>query len=254
MPARILVINPNSSAAVTAAIDAAMAPLRIAGGPEISVAGLASGPPGIATQRDADSVVTPLVEWVGRDPSDAFVLACFSDPGLHAVREALKAAGYAGEKVVVLVPANSTAQKPLGDVAVDMFQRAGMNVEYAGMDFGSVLQRQQKNDPASAGGWSAGAGNWQGIDCLNPAGHPLLPADGSVAGWYRSDRMDALRDSWLQAPTPAEQQRICGEIQALAWDEVPFLPLGEYKQPTSYRKAITGVLDGTAVFWNVRPA
>jgi peptide/nickel transport system substrate-binding protein len=173
---------------------------------------------------------------------------------LAAVREALKAAGYAGEKVVVLVPANSTAQKPLGDVAVDMFQRAGMNVEYAGMDFGSVLQRQQKKDPASAGGWSAGAGNWQGIDCLNPAGHPLLPADGSVAGWYRSDRMDALRDSWLQAPTPAEQQRICGEIQALAWDEVPFLPLGEYKQPTSYRKAITGVLDGTAVFWNVRPA
>ena len=88
MPARILVINPNSSAAVTAAIDAAMAPLRIAGGPEISVVGLASGPPGIATQRDADSVVTPLVEWVGRDPSDAFVLACFSDPGLHAAREA----------------------------------------------------------------------------------------------------------------------------------------------------------------------
>lgn len=85
---RILVINPNSSAAVTAAIDAAVAPLRIAGGPGIEVAGLASGPPGIATQRDADSVVMPLVAWVARDGADAFVLACFSDPGLHAVREA----------------------------------------------------------------------------------------------------------------------------------------------------------------------
>ena len=85
---RILVINPNSSAAVTAAIDAAMAPLRLPGGPRITVAGLAEGPPGIATQRDSDSVVMPLVRWVERDDADAFVLACFSDPGLHAVREA----------------------------------------------------------------------------------------------------------------------------------------------------------------------
>jgi allantoin racemase len=83
---RILVINPNSSATVTAAIDAAIEPLRLPGGPEITVAGLAEGPPGIATQRDADSVVMPLARWVERDDADAFVLACFSDPGLHAVR------------------------------------------------------------------------------------------------------------------------------------------------------------------------
>ena len=85
---RILVVNPNSSAVVTAAIDAAVAPLRIAGGPEIAVDRLRSGPLGIASQQDADSVVMPLCEWVARDPSDAFVLACFSDPGLHAVRDA----------------------------------------------------------------------------------------------------------------------------------------------------------------------
>ena len=85
---RILVINPNSSAAVTAAIDTAVERLRVPGGPEIEVAGLAEGPPGIATQRDADSVVMPLVRWVERDGADAFVLACFSDPGLAAVKEA----------------------------------------------------------------------------------------------------------------------------------------------------------------------
>ena len=86
--ARILVINPNASVAVTQAIDAAIAPLRLPGGPAITVAGLAAGPPGIVTQVDADGVVMPLVEWVARDDADAFVLACFSDPGLHAAREA----------------------------------------------------------------------------------------------------------------------------------------------------------------------
>lgn len=150
------------------------------------------------------------------------------------VREAVKAAGCAGKRVV-LVPTSPTARKPRGDVAADMLRQAGLDVEHAGMDFGPVLQRQQRRWPVAGGGWSAGAGNWQGIHCLDPAGHPLLPGDGSVAG------------------LPA-QQRLCRDIQALAFEAVPFLPLGEYRQPTAYRDTITGVLDGTAVFWNVRPA
>lgn len=85
---RVLVINPNSSLAVTAAIDVAVQPLRMPGGPAIIVDRLISGPPGIRTQQDADSVVLPLAARVREDSADAFVLACFSDPGLHTVREA----------------------------------------------------------------------------------------------------------------------------------------------------------------------
>jgi len=87
-PGRILVMNPNSSLAVTAAIDAGLQPLRLSGGPEISVERLASGPPGILTQRDVESVVMPLTDWARAETADAFVLACFSDPGLLSVREA----------------------------------------------------------------------------------------------------------------------------------------------------------------------
>lgn len=87
-PARILVINPNSSAAVTAAIDAALAPLRLAGGPEIAVTRLPEGPESIVTQRDADGVVMPLARRIEREDAAAFVIACFSDPGLHTAREA----------------------------------------------------------------------------------------------------------------------------------------------------------------------
>jgi peptide/nickel transport system substrate-binding protein len=66
--------------------------------------------------------------------------------------------------------------------------------------------------------------------------------------------MGPLRSEWLAASELAEQQRICREIQAVAFDEIPYIPIGLYKQPTAYRKAITGILGGTAVFWNVRPA
>ncbi len=89
MTDRILVVNPNSSEAVTATIDEAMAPLRLPGGPEIACLTLAEGPPGIESQVDADGVIAPLCRLIRAHERDvgAFVIACFSDPGLHSARE-----------------------------------------------------------------------------------------------------------------------------------------------------------------------
>ena len=86
--ARIRVVNPNSNEAVTRGIAAAVAPLRFAGGPEIVCSTLAEGPFGIETQADVESVTLPLRRLIEADnASDAFVIACYSDPGLHVCRE-----------------------------------------------------------------------------------------------------------------------------------------------------------------------
>jgi allantoin racemase len=89
---KILVINPNSTEAVTRGIDEACAPLRIAGGPAIECATLKEGTPGIETQQHVDAVVPPLLKLVKNREGDysAFVIACYSDPGLHSIREATK--------------------------------------------------------------------------------------------------------------------------------------------------------------------
>jgi Asp/Glu/hydantoin racemase len=89
MSATILVINPNSSDAVTRSIDEACAPLRIEGGPRIDVMTLKEGPPGIETQQHVDGLVAPLTAFVRKRESQysAFVIACYSDPGLFSVRE-----------------------------------------------------------------------------------------------------------------------------------------------------------------------
>jgi allantoin racemase len=91
MRTTIYVINPNSTRAVTAGIDAAMSPLRTVDGPAIECLTLESGPPGIQTQRDVESVTLPLVERAIslKSSAAAIVIACFSDPGLHVMREAL---------------------------------------------------------------------------------------------------------------------------------------------------------------------
>ena len=91
MSARILVINPNSSVTVTDDIARAIEGFRFEGGPEIDCMTLAEGPPGIETQRHVDEVVAPLCRAVERERADAFVIACFSDPGLHAAREVASA-------------------------------------------------------------------------------------------------------------------------------------------------------------------
>lgn len=92
MADRIVVINPNSTEAVTRGIDAAVQPLRMAGGPEIECVTLAEGPPGIETQAHVESVVQPLCRMIGRrdNEASAFVIACYSDPGLFAARETTK--------------------------------------------------------------------------------------------------------------------------------------------------------------------
>jgi Asp/Glu/hydantoin racemase len=85
----IRVINPNSNEKVTRNLDQALEPLRFDNGPEIICATLAEGPFGIETQMDVESVVMPLRRLVEADnSSDAFVIACYSDPGLHVCREA----------------------------------------------------------------------------------------------------------------------------------------------------------------------
>jgi Asp/Glu/hydantoin racemase len=90
MAARILVVNPNSDKGVTASLDRALAGLRFAGGPKIACATLEEAPLGIQTAGDAAAVVPPLVRLATAHAAttDAFVIACFGDPGVHAVREA----------------------------------------------------------------------------------------------------------------------------------------------------------------------
>jgi len=92
MSARILVINPNSSETVTRGIDEAVEPLRMAGGPSIECMTLKEGPPGIETQQHVDSVVAPMLELIRQKEQhySAFVIGCYSDPGLHSLREATK--------------------------------------------------------------------------------------------------------------------------------------------------------------------
>lgn len=85
----VLVINPNSSTRVTSAIDRAVNPAVGAGERHLRCVTLDDGPAGIVTQADADLAATLVATYVAAHDADAdaFVIACFSDPGVVAARE-----------------------------------------------------------------------------------------------------------------------------------------------------------------------
>ena len=83
----LIVINPNSSQTVTDGIDRAVDPLRRFGMP-IRCLTLAEGPPGIESQRQADLTIAPMLQLAAAQKDAAgYVIACFGDPGLHALRD-----------------------------------------------------------------------------------------------------------------------------------------------------------------------
>jgi allantoin racemase len=89
MTKRILVINPNSNEAVTQGLRDALVPFANPAGPAVECRTLKEGPFGVETQEHVDSVGIPLRRMIEADnESAAFIIACYSDPGLHVCREA----------------------------------------------------------------------------------------------------------------------------------------------------------------------
>jgi peptide/nickel transport system substrate-binding protein len=190
---------------------------------------------------------TPMASDVG--------LEVFTAPrDFAAVKREIKAAGYNGEKVVLLAPTDFPILKALADVGADTLQKIGFNVDCQAMDWGTVVQRRAKKEPIDQGGWSLFHTFWQGLDQMNPVGHAFLRGNGASAlfGWPNSPKIEELRQNWIAAPDLPAQQAIARQLQQQALIDVPYVPLGQNFYDTAYRPDITGVLSGFVMFWNVR--
>ncbi len=190
---------------------------------------------------------TPMASDAGLD-----ALTRPRDPA--AVKRALAAAGYKGERIVLLAPTNIASAKALADISNALFKSLGLNVDYQAMDWATLVQRRAKQEPIDQGGWNIYHTSWSGADQLNPAGHVFLRGNGKEAtvGWPTSPPIEALRDAWFAAPDQAAQQKIAADLQRQALEDVPYIPLGQYFLPAVYQANLTGVLDGNPVFWNVK--
>ncbi|HZH46120.1 MAG TPA: ABC transporter substrate-binding protein [Roseococcus sp.] len=173
---------------------------------------------------------------------------------IERVKRDLAAAGYRGERVVLLVATDLPFVKAMSEVGADMFRRIGMNLDYQALDWGTVLSRRVSREPVERGGWSAFFTFAGGLDFASPAGHIALRGNGTNGwiGWPTSAELERLRDAWFDAPDLAAQQAIARQIQARAMQEVPMIPLGQYFLATAHRRNLSDMLTGAPLFWNVK--
>ena len=174
---------------------------------------------------------------------------------LANVREQLKAAGYDGQKTILLGATDFPSINSESQVAAALLQSVGMAVDYQAMDWGSVTQRRTSKAPADKGGWSAFFTAAAGLEMFDPTGHNQIRGNGANAwfGWPESPKLEQLRDQWFAAGSTAEQQRLCAQMQLQAFEDVPYIPLGQFFQATAYDRSLSGILKGGfALFHNVK--
>ena len=188
--------------------------------------------------------------------SDAGMSVLTNPRSVERVKADLKKAGYNNERVVLLVPADFASLNVMSEVTGDMLRRVGINLDYQTLDWGTVTQRLMSKEPLDKGGWSAYANYIPGIIAISPATHSYIRGVGTSApyGWPTSAALEQLRDRYLEADSPAMQASICREIQEQAFQDMPYLPYGLWKQPTAYRTSVSGIPDGHPLFYNIKKA
>ena len=172
---------------------------------------------------------------------------------LDGVRQEIIAAGYKGEKVVMMDPSDFASISAMAQVGADTLRKVGLNVDVQTMDWGTMLQRRNRKEPTSQGGWNIMAIANSGLDMFSPATHLQLRETGASgpAGWPSSPKMEALRTAWFEATTLAAQQQIAREMQLQNWQDVAFIPLGQYFPQTAYRRTLHRRSKDLTVFWDV---
>jgi peptide/nickel transport system substrate-binding protein len=73
---------------------------------------------------------------------------------IDAAKRALQAAGYGGERVVVLAPADFPSINALAQIGADVLAKLGMTVDLQSLDWGTVVQRRTSKQPPDKGGWN----------------------------------------------------------------------------------------------------
>ena len=190
---------------------------------------------------------TPLASDVG--------LGAFAGPrSLDRAKALMREAGYTNQPMRLIGPTDILAPSAMTQVGADVVRRLGFNADIVLTDWGTTVQRRTSREPVERGGWSMLFTAFSSFDFANPAAHFPLRGNGTNAwfGWPNAPRLEELRDAWFEAPDLPTEQRLGREMQEVAMDELPYIPVGAYMSVTAHRANLIGRVPGLALFWGMR--
>jgi peptide/nickel transport system substrate-binding protein len=198
----------------------------------------------IGDQHELDK--TPVgIFTLGTPMADTAGLEVLSGPRDFALaRKLVKESGHKSERIVLMSSSDQPALAQTAQVARELFEKVGINVDFQSMDWSTLVARRASREPPDKGDWNIFCSSWGGFSVSDPGGHFPIRGNGRRAwfGWPDDPKMDALRDAWLDAPEQAAQKKLAQEIQVHAMQQVPVIPTGQWFYPTATRDHVTGII------------
>src|SRR6202171_5494806 len=176
---------------------------------------------------------TPLASDVG---SETLV----KGNGMAEAKKQLAESGYDGTPIVIMAPGDVVTLKAQPIIASQLLRDAGFKVDVQATDWQTVVTRRTSQKPPKEGGWNMFFTNWAGADVVNPVANICVGGRGKNGGWFgwaEDAKVEALRDQFVRASTPEDQKKIASDIQTEVYDQVIYIPLGQYLAPSAWRKS-----------------
>jgi peptide/nickel transport system substrate-binding protein len=179
----------------------------------------------------------------------------YKSPDFDLARRLLAESGYSGEKVVMIGASNVPMFRQMCLVTAQTLGRIGMKVDLQLSDTATFVARRIKKDPPSAGGWNMFHTMATGAASESPLISPstVTTCDGkNFPGWPCDAAEESLRRAYVSETDPARRQDLLAEMHRRLWAIIPYVPLGQVRQPYVWRRNVHGVLNANnLVFWNI---
>jgi peptide/nickel transport system substrate-binding protein len=173
---------------------------------------------------------------------------------LEKARQLMKESGYNGEKITVMGPADIQFINAYTMVTAENLKKIGVNVDLVVADWGTIVTRRSKKDAPAQGGWNifhTGSGTASQANPMSSNTTPTTCGD-AWFGWPCDAEAEKLRQQFIRETDAAKQKEIATALHKRLWENIPYIPIGQYQQPFVWRKNVTGWLKtNTVVYWNV---
>lgn len=175
-------------------------------------------------------------------------------PDLERAKKLFEEAGYKGEPIVILQPTDEPVLAAVSLVTAQRLRQIGVNVDLQAMDWSTLASRRQSKEPIEKGGWNIFHTLFNATDVLDPVVNigANSGCDQAWFGWPCDEKVEKLRDQFSRETDASKRKTIIDEMQTLLYQDVAYIPFGQYSQPVAYRSNIKGVIKaGPPFVWNL---